>query len=231
MDLRLINDKLSDRTFTSADCRLITIGTPHYGSELVKFLYDNRDKEIDVSKLNLQPHWLLMSKLLPSPLKPKVTVGNIFSVIGNPLDRGAIESLSPGSQAFSHLDATQVRSHAIVGNWAPDSRPDTKIMFEALGILISGDPSFSLEKLYGESTHDINVPQSSQLGGLDETLPEVTIVGGVIHGKKLFPQIDDVSELWSPEIQKKVVNLLSSANEDDFAYEIGFGALIHAKQP
>ena len=94
--------------------RLITIGTPHFGAPLSKFLYDNRSysycQSFKNTKDNLPPEFLLYpstdTKFCKHPQKLTDIYSHIFIPkfnlnISLPIDLGGVESLIPNSTATS----------------------------------------------------------------------------------------------------------------------------------
>lgn len=93
--------------------RLITIGAPHFGGPLSKFLYEN----IEV--------WYFYDGTRPSRSRtvkdePK-KLRTIYSDLTFPIDKGAIEAMIPNSIAYSHLHKTKVKSYAIAGSYRPNA--------------------------------------------------------------------------------------------------------------
>jgi pimeloyl-ACP methyl ester carboxylesterase len=113
--------------------RLITIGTPHFGAPLSKFLIENRSNTYCqnfnyTNKNNLPPEFLLYpssdTKVCKAPQKltdiyNHIVISKFNLNLSLPIDQGGVESLIPNSTAYRHLCQTNVRSYSIVGNWMP----------------------------------------------------------------------------------------------------------------
>jgi PGAP1-like protein len=94
--------------------RLITIGTPHFGGPLSRFLDDCRDCWYCVDGINLSA----ARTCKVEPKKLRTIYSDDFKF---PIDKDAIEALIPGSNAYSHLRQTNVKSYAIAGSYRPNA--------------------------------------------------------------------------------------------------------------
>jgi pimeloyl-ACP methyl ester carboxylesterase len=94
--------------------RLITIGTPHFGGHLSKFLYEHSDDWYCTDGKQIFP--ARTCKVQPKKLR------TIYADFKTPIDKGAAEALIPGSVAYSHLYQTNVKSYAIAGSWDPNAK-------------------------------------------------------------------------------------------------------------
>jgi hypothetical protein len=140
--------------------RLITIGTPHDGTPIANFLWDNRDLDFHV------PDDL--------PFGGKVqSLRSVMAWMGKIIDT-AVQDLREGSGAFSNMRATHVWGHAITGEWGPGvGNLVVKEGFEELITQVNRATSWrakwferlSLEDIYGSHLHDLIVPVSSQRAG------------------------------------------------------------------
>jgi hypothetical protein len=219
--------------------RLITIGTPHFGAQLAKILYDNRDVNYCYKWLNLTLYLTesnncngakTIKDIYNSPPPP------IFSL---PIDKGGIEALIPNSNAYKNLNNTFVPSYAIIGNWKPDAKNSSKYL-ENLYKNITGNASFTLDgkEGFGED-NDLQVNITSQSGGLDNLKCNTDkayldraskIYNNTVHGSPFTHNDTNVySELSSPQIQHYVIFLLNSSNEK-FSSTIGDGNFCHLKK-
>lgn len=217
--------------------RLITIGTPHFGGDLAGILYDHRD-DWYCSKHKLSK----LIALVPAQncTEQPEQLKNFYNKIGFPLDQGGIESLIPGSDAYSHLCQTNVKSYAIAGSWKPNSNLNYAL-HELFYKYITGYPGFRLdEDAFNNEQNDLVVRLSSQLGGLlkNQTReqgenytppPKGAIYPNTIHSTRslLAPDPNIFSEINSTHIQKDVVILLGSSDESKFADAIGIGSPCH----
>ena len=175
--------------------RLITIGTPHSGSQLSRLLYDNRDAIITFFGTSNN------------------TVASVLSYVGKPIDQGAVRDLSTGSVAYSRMQTTPVKSHAIVAAWHPDSLASYTAL-ETLCEIVARDVNFDLDNLFGQPDHDTIVGATSQYGGLTRGGPSTTLVNSTIHAS-VVP--GDITETDSGEIKQRVVQLLSSSQAELFS--------------
>ena len=87
----------------------------------------------------------------------------VFSI---PIDEGGIQARKPNSDAYLHLNRTDVSSYAIIGNWKPNAQKSHKYL-EDFYRNISSNPSFNLEgkESFGED-NDLQINITSQSGGL-----------------------------------------------------------------
>jgi hypothetical protein len=84
-----------------------------------------------------------------------------------PINQGGIKSLIPGSDAYSHLRKTNVKSYAIAGTWRPNANESHESQESYYGTVTNKD-NFNLEQdgFDGEHDNDLVVSVKSQLGGL-----------------------------------------------------------------
>jgi pimeloyl-ACP methyl ester carboxylesterase len=207
--------------------RLITIGSPHFGAGLAGILYRQKDNWYSYG-----PSIALWNSNYEKDFDYKrVQLKDIYSkVYGTPIHTGAIESLAPDSAAYFKLRPTSVKSYAIAGSWKPEANMSHTDLEEYYRNIL-GNPFFSLDRdgLYGDN--DLQVSVSSQLGGLDgkrrrrvdKNPPKYgAIYENTLHSS-LFKKDDNdkvTAELWSDLIQKDIINLLGSS-DDNFADIIG----------
>lgn len=144
--------------------KLITIGTPHFGAQLSGILFDHQDEpychEVDNNTLFIIPVKHCGQNQDPKSLK------DIYNEIHFPIDRGGIEALKPGSEAFDNLNKTEVASYAIIGDWKPNAKNSHQYL-EDFYRNITGNSNFKLEGIegFGED-NDLQVNITSQSGGL-----------------------------------------------------------------
>ena len=207
--------------------RLITIGTPHFGGPLSKFLYDRRD------------YWYFFDGINPTtsrtckvePKKLRTIYADNFSF---PIDKGGIESLIPKSNAYSRLYQTNVKSYAIAGSYRPNANESHR--FQELYYKIIVDPDhFNLDKdAFDDDDNDLVVSVTSQLGGLPKQIRQPNssdipnhsaLYCNTLHDSFYKKEDKEIfSETDSPDIQKDVIKLLSSSDNDKFADAIGIGS-------
>jgi pimeloyl-ACP methyl ester carboxylesterase len=164
--------------------KLITIGTPHFGTPVANFLIANRQAR--------------------SQFFDGATLEEYLAATGHPMGP-AIEQMQTNSAALAHLGTTDVASHAIVG-LAP-ARSHTEELLNmlpgALGYFLSFD-----SLLGGNGVHDALVSRSSQGGGLPRAA--TTLVRGTVHADL---DGRDTGETESHAIWRRVLKLLATPGE------------------
>lgn len=216
--------------------RLITIGTPHFGGHLSKFLYKHNDDWYCLDGIQITP--ARTCKVEPKKLRD-IYADNFNS----PIDKGAVEALIPGSDAYCHVCQTNVKSYAIAGTWKPNANVshefkewEYKIITDDLAFNLDGKDSFNDE-------NDLVVSVKSQLGGLpyqirqpetnnppnEENIPNKSAVyPNNVHASIMIRLDTNVfSETYSPNIQRDVIALLKSSDNNKFANAIGIGSPCH----
>jgi pimeloyl-ACP methyl ester carboxylesterase len=205
--------------------RLITIGTPHLGGPLSKILYDHRDHVYCVTNGILQPNVDCRGS--------QFDLKTIFRQLGSPIDEGGVYSLIPGSDAYSNLCQTNVKSYAIAGTWRQKAIGSHEYQQSYYRIITNND-NFNLEQdgFDGEHENDLMVSVKSQLCGLPHQIRQPgknnipnkgALYPNTIHASFLKrDDIDDVSsEIRSCCIQEDVTKLLGSSDDSKFADAIG----------
>ena len=200
--------------------RLITIGTPHLGGPLSKFLYDHRDDRYCFDE---------NGKILPAekcdvPVQLKTLIQ---------ITQGGIESLIPGSDAYSNLRQTNVKSYAIAATWRQKATGSHEYQ-QSYYRTITNNENFNLEQdgFDGEHENDLMVSVKSQLGSLPHqirqpgknSIPDKgALYCNTIHASFLKRNDkDDVSsEIRSDCIREDVIKLLGSSDDSKFADVIG----------
>jgi pimeloyl-ACP methyl ester carboxylesterase len=215
--------------------RLITIGTPHSGGHLSKILYDHRDDWYCLDGIQITP--ARTCKVEPKKLR------TIYADFKTPIDKGAVEALVPGSDAYSHLGQTNVKSYAIAGSWKSNA-PVSHQFKEWEYKIIKDDLAFNLDGKDGfNDENDLVVSVKSQLGGLlyqirqpetnnppnEENIPNKSAVyPNTVHANFLIRHDTRVfSETYSSDIQRDVIALLNSSDDNKFANAIGDGSPRH----
>jgi hypothetical protein len=153
-----------------------------------------------------------------------------------PIEEGGIQSLFPESDAYSHLCQTNVKSYAIAGSWQPDAT-DSHSNQEGVYKVITENNTFNLDKDVLTDQNDLVVSVTSQLGGLPyqvrqsgiNDLPNNSLVyNNTLHTTYYIMGNDNnrnvSSETMSPDIQKDVIRLLGSSDDNKFANAIGKGS-------
>ncbi len=213
--------------------RLITIGTPHFGGDLSRILFEHRD----------QKYCVYGERLLPVDKSGNCNEGKLLIDLKKIFEpyrsivQGGVQSLIPESDAYAHLCQTDVKSYAIAGIWKPNAT-FSQNKHENFYKDVTGDTNFSLDNDGFRDQNDLLVSLSSQLGGLMHNQSQSVETDFVPHNSKVYSntlhttsyiQGNDKnisSEINSAEIQQDVVRLLGSSNEDKkFADAIGIGSL------
>jgi pimeloyl-ACP methyl ester carboxylesterase len=209
--------------------RLITIGTPHFGGPLSKFLYEHRDDWYCTD--GIQVTSALNCKVEPKKLRT-IYDDNFNSCI----DKGGIEALVPMSNAYSRLYQTNVKSYAIAGSWKPNAKHSHESQ-ELHYRCITDKFSFDLDKDGFHDNNDLVVSVKSQLGGLEYQIRQLdcnyppndtdipngsAVYPNTIHASFMIKHDKEVfSETYSPDIQRDVIALLKSSDNNKFADAIG----------
>jgi hypothetical protein len=150
-----------------------------------------------------------------------------------PINQGGVKSLILGSDAYSHLRQTNVKSYAIAGTWKPKASLSHEYQESYYGTITNKD-DFNLEQdgFDGEHEIDLVVSVRSQLGGLPQQIRQPG-KSGIPNKGALYPSTihasflkrddkDDVSsEIRSHYIQEDVIKLLGSSDDSKFADAIG----------
>jgi pimeloyl-ACP methyl ester carboxylesterase len=212
--------------------RLITIGIPHFGTPLFKFLYDHRD---DWYCFNEKGEILPAQKCNEPPMQLKTFYGNYNRLI----EEGAVKSLIPGSDAYSHLCQTNVSSYAIAGSWRPNANVSHGSQESYYKNITDNKGDFNLDRKDGfNDDNDLVVSITSQLGGLQKQIRQPGS-NGIPNQSALYPNTvhvsllitgddkDVFSETNSPHIQQDIIRLLGSSDDNKFADAIGRGSLCH----
>lgn len=204
--------------------RLITIGTPHFGGPLSKFLYDRRDYWYFFDGINITR----ARTCKVEPKKLRTIYADNFSL---PIDKGGIEALVPKSNSYSHLHQTNVKSYAIAGSYGPNADKSHESQESYYKIIVDSD-CFKLDKDAFDDDNDLVVSVTSQLGGLPKHIRQPNgndipnhsaLYCNTVHDSFYIHKDDKeiFSETSSPYIQKDVIKLLSSSDNDKFADAIG----------
>ena len=131
--------------------KLITIGTPHLGSQLATTLVLNQTQSI----VSTNPFVNLLC------LVPFCELGNALGVLGKPVGAGGVQSLEPGSTPLRALTPSSAFS-ALVGQAPTNPASTTENL---LNLLIKAFiPGWSVARILGEP-NDTIVPASSQQPG------------------------------------------------------------------
>jgi triacylglycerol esterase/lipase EstA (alpha/beta hydrolase family) len=211
--------------------RLITIGTPHLGGHLSKFLYNHREDWYCLDGMPISP----ARSCKVEPKKLRTIYADNFKT---PIDKGAVEALIPESNAYSHLYQTNVKSYAIAGTWRPNANVSHAYQ-ESDYKTITDNSGFHLGKDGFDDSDDDNdlvVSVTSQLGGLPYQIRQsgsdppnkTALYRNTVHASFMIKDDKEVfSETKSPYIQEDVIRLLNSSDNNKFADAIGKGSACH----
>jgi hypothetical protein len=200
--------------------RLITIGTPHFGGHLSEFVYHHLDDWYCIEGIHITP--AQNCKVEPKKLRTLY------------VNEGVVEALIPGSDAYSHLYQTNVKSYAIAGSWKPNANDSHKSQ-ESYYRTITDKDDFNLDDtLDGDNDdNDLVVSVTSQLGGLPKQIRQLNrndipdhsaLYCNTVHTDFYIQDKGIFSETNSPYIQNDVIKLLSSSDNNKFADAIGIGS-------
>jgi pimeloyl-ACP methyl ester carboxylesterase len=209
--------------------RLITIGTPHFGAPLSKILYDRRDFWYFFDGIKITRSRTCKVE----PKKLRTIYSDDFKF---PIDKGGIQAMIPNSNAYSHLNQTDVKSYAIAGSYRPNAS-ESHCSQESFYKNIVDSDDFNLDNnAFDGYDNDLVVSVDSQLGGLPNQIRQLNsndipnhsaVYCNTVH-EMFYIKNDDkglLSETNSPYIQKDVITLLSSSNCNKFADAIGKGKI------
>jgi pimeloyl-ACP methyl ester carboxylesterase len=216
--------------------RLITIGTPHFGGHLSELLYNHRDDWYCLDGIQVTPARTCQVE----PKKLRTIYADNFN---SPIDKGAVEALIPRSDEYCHFYQMNVKCYAIAGTWKPNANVshefkewEYKIITDNLAFNLDGKNGFNDE-------NDLVVSVKSQLGGLpyqirqpendnppnEENIPNKSAVYlNTVHASFMIRHDTNVfSETYSPNIQRDVIALLKSSDNNKFADAIGICSPCH----
>lgn len=180
--------------------KLITLGTPHLGSPVAKFLWDHKDTNIWAAEV-------LGEIVLKVPAL--ITVREALALAGKPLG-SCHEAFVPGSDALRALTNTPVKCFAITGDYAPD---DNSGYYELNTLIHLIDPvTPSLDNLFNDR-HDLIVAETSQKGGLSSGF--TATYPTTVHSAILKTTVN--TETNSLNIRTRVSSLLLENNPNLFA--------------
>jgi pimeloyl-ACP methyl ester carboxylesterase len=211
--------------------RLITIGTPHFGGPLSKYLYEHRDYWYFFDGIQITQ--ARSGKVQPKKLRTIYADNFNFHI-----DKGGIEALIPRSNAYSRLYQTNVKSYAIAGTWKPDAK-DNHGSQELYYKTIADADDFNLDNTLDgdDDANDLVVSATSQLGGLPKQIRKLNsndipnhsaLYWNTVHDSFYIRDDKDIfSETNSPHIQRDVIALLGSSDDNKFADAIGIGSPCH----
>lgn len=186
---------LRDDNFLQGDVhKLINIGTPHFGSELAERLRTKKNRSV---------------------------CRFIFNSKNTPIDRGAIDDLSPGSDALKVINGfpSRILMHNNVGIASELQKQvnSTHPRITALqSFFVCGEilPPGGFDELFNDAS-DLLVSATSQRAGLSPSSGAVSnfppMGPNLIHTRAdgLFDVMDGEAELESPAVSSQVIQLLN----------------------
>src|SRR5262249_46599179 len=142
--------------------RMITMGTPHLGSDLATFLFVERYNNLFCAE----------------------AVAALVAIKKGPVSEGAVDDLTPGSSALNAMRKTPFPGHAIAGNTSPDDSDYWFDMDSALYSIRIGtaspsgycdfkpyditSPEALVNSVFFDQPNDRVVQLASQRGGLPD---------------------------------------------------------------
>lgn len=173
--------------------RLVTIGTPHFGSALATELVDNANAPIVPGG----PVNAIVDVWCTSFLFVPCTLARAFDRLGRPLDTGAL-SLRPGNGDLDRLPDFPHR--AIVGT--ADQSNSEGLLNRMVSAFLPGN---TIDGLLGSPLNDTIVTRDSQIGPAPKDVAEIS---GVVH-TSLVGRLDD-GETASPDVWRAVYTFLTN---------------------
>ncbi|MCI5167270.1 MAG: hypothetical protein D3903_14545, partial [Candidatus Electrothrix sp. GM3_4] len=174
--------------------KIISLETPHFGTILANWLYYHRSDKMEWLAVLFGPDYIQLGD----------RIQHVFARMGRPIN--AIYNLMLNSQALINIKDSEVLSHSIVA-----IAPDYSTTENNLNLLFkwSNNDRITIDYLLGgNGNHDTIVTRQSQAGALG--IGQVTVFNNLLHtviGGRGIP---------SPEIHKRVFELLVSREEADF---------------
>ncbi|RLA51346.1 MAG: hypothetical protein DRR42_10635, partial [Gammaproteobacteria bacterium] len=195
--------------------RLITIGTPHFGSPLANKLIENRCNKRDVQvyrnvtyKLGTPVPEIVLRALDWAYEWDSYTFMDFFAFIGKPFGNAVVD-LQQNSPAVLNLGDARLTTHLISTDAEPTSS-DKKVYEDILFPIFRVEESFL--SIFGSEGNDTIVPLSSQRAGVDSQNDQVSTVQGPTHGGVTYAFdkgiISTVGQLTSPQVFQRLYALL-----------------------
>ncbi|MCF6300530.1 MAG: hypothetical protein L3J52_05370, partial [Proteobacteria bacterium] len=179
--------------------KLISIGSPHQGTEIADALIQNKCVQRNLCVPTL-PHGTLACS--------GISLEDVFNLAGKPLG-AAIYGFQTGSDALNKIGQTDVVGHAIVG--VAPSAPDSDTEDNLNLLLALFNLNLTIDGLMGgNGGHDTIVPLLSQRGGVASNA--FTASQGVVHAGVELDLInpDDIQETASQDIFSIALSLLAN---------------------
>jgi uncharacterized repeat protein (TIGR03803 family) len=153
--------------------KLITLDTPHLGSELANALIDSGNNETNIGTTfenAIQLYTQLATQGPPcNPANPPSSLLPLMCITC-----GAVQDLRPGSAAISGMPVVNVPSHVIVGRGGVAALADTVDFSAAMAPLGGAAPALAAAiagsgfqyTYFGTDSHDLIVSATSQQGNM-----------------------------------------------------------------
>ncbi|MFK5892278.1 MAG: PQQ-binding-like beta-propeller repeat protein [Pseudomonadota bacterium] len=175
--------------------KLITIGSPHFGTNIANTLIEN--------KCNLKT---ICKDVAAFTLCDSYSLEGTMSFFGRPLG-DAVYGFQTSSPSLDGLGISDVKSHAIIG--VAPTVSGTELNLD----LLMGEYSIpdDIDTIHGgDLLHDTIVPLESQKGGMDNNA--WSSVTNIVHANTdNFRPINDINETNSQEVFDVVKSLLSTS--------------------
>ena len=199
--------------------RLITIGTPHFGSELAQAVYENRKKIVWIDPGACVPLFITCT-----PDIDAVRLEDLLKAANKPVTEGGAQALVPFSDAYLALAASALPVHGIVATWRGGIGADglrAAAAKSALDELVSIATGRELSQVFGTTEHDTIVSIPSQIGSLSSMPGARTGFTQTIHAS--VPG-GATAETTSAGIAARVATLLTAFQPEQWAPGFAAGA-------
>ncbi len=181
--------------------KLITVGTPHFGSPLADWLIEHKCDTLTLGRNDT--------------IENKFN-GGIYYIIGPMRIGPAIYGFQTASIALKNIGPTSVPTHAIAGIASDTTKTEFFLnrVFTNSGTNapdFDNNKNFSIDGLLGgDGAHDTIVATTSQSAGLPDKA--ISSVQDVVHANKV-----NTGETGSEEVWRMVVQFLRARIADSFA--------------
>lgn len=177
--------------------QVITVDTPHLGSELATYLVDHRaDTRIGDGTLTWR---------LACGSDATTTVEECFSDNDMPIAGGAVESLKPGSAALARAKPlSTVRNLRWTAFTSYITSTGLRTVLDSLIEATNADEGVSTDSILGGVRNDVVVTVPSQRGGATRVVSLV----GLAHSKLLSGLQSGPSVLTSPKVDATIACIL-----------------------
>ncbi|MEO8768814.1 MAG: alpha/beta fold hydrolase [Ferruginibacter sp.] len=189
--------------------KLITLGTPHFGSPLGPLLYNSAElvRTVVDHQLSDHPLWYITEQLLFEYLYSYFRIGSVHRDLNTDI------STNPALQHLQNTHESKIaKVYAIVGLAGDEANPNNS-GWSALCNTIFKTP---LDHIFNNYSHDLIVGERSQLGGLNYSAAQS--FNGTAHSNPPgFGVLGFTTETGNPLIIDKAKYLLLSNEPTDFS--------------